>query len=85
MGGVREHRQFVMLAAASQREGAAFQHWKSTFCVFSVNAFSLSSPYLSLPFGFYYISSCCSCLSEERSKPAMKEVTPHPNSDLTKT
>ena len=38
-----------------------FQHWEPAFCAFSVNAFSLSE------FGFCYISSRCSCFSEERS------------------
>ena len=38
-----------------------FQHWEPAFCTLSVNAFSLSE------FGFCYISSHCSCFSEERS------------------
>ena len=58
-----EFESIVMLAAASQREGAAFQPWELAFCVFSVSTFSLSE------FGFNYIGSCCSYSSEERSKP----------------
>ena len=58
-----EFESLVTLAAASQREGAAFQPWELAFCVFSVSAFSLSD------FGFYYIGSCFSYSSEERSKP----------------
>ena len=58
-----EFESVVTLAAASQREGAAFQPWELAFCVFSVSTFSLSE------FGFNYIGSCCSYSSEERSKP----------------
>jgi hypothetical protein len=45
-----EFESVVTLAAASQREGAAFHPWELAFCVFSVSASSFDSLLLSVLF-----------------------------------